>query len=93
MVSVEQRRALVLYHLCNLTVDQIAAETGARAGTVKARPACGPGRPRALPARNGHPGNRVTSQEVTVKHAITPRRIVPAYHVLRTWLTVLVKGD
>jgi RNA polymerase sigma-70 factor (ECF subfamily) len=33
----EQRRALVLYHVCDLTVDQIAAETGARAGTVKAR--------------------------------------------------------
>jgi RNA polymerase sigma-70 factor (ECF subfamily) len=28
----EQRRALVLYHLCDLTVDQIAAETGARPG-------------------------------------------------------------
>jgi RNA polymerase sigma-70 factor, ECF subfamily len=37
----EQRRALVLYHLCDLTVDQIAAETGARAGTVKARLARG----------------------------------------------------
>jgi RNA polymerase sigma-70 factor, ECF subfamily len=37
----EQRRALVLYHLCDLTVDQIAAETGARSGTVKARLARG----------------------------------------------------
>jgi RNA polymerase sigma-70 factor, ECF subfamily len=37
----EQRRALVLYHLCDLTVDQIADETGARAGTVKARLARG----------------------------------------------------
>jgi RNA polymerase sigma-70 factor, ECF subfamily len=37
----EQRRALVLYHLCDLTVDQIAAETGARPGTVKARLARG----------------------------------------------------
>jgi RNA polymerase sigma-70 factor, ECF subfamily len=40
-VPVEQRRALVLYHLCDLTVDQIAAETGARPGTVKARLARG----------------------------------------------------
>jgi RNA polymerase sigma-70 factor (ECF subfamily) len=37
----DQRRALVLYHLCDLTVDQIAAETGARTGTVKARLARG----------------------------------------------------
>jgi RNA polymerase sigma-70 factor, ECF subfamily len=40
-VPAEQRRALVLYYLCDLTVDQIAAETGARAGTVKARLARG----------------------------------------------------
>ena len=40
-VPAEQRRALVLYHLCDLTVDQIAAETGVRAGTVKARLARG----------------------------------------------------
>jgi RNA polymerase sigma-70 factor, ECF subfamily len=37
----EQRRALVLYHLCDLTIEQIAAETGAPAGTVKARLARG----------------------------------------------------
>jgi RNA polymerase sigma-70 factor, ECF subfamily len=37
----EKRRALVLYHLCDLTVDQIAAETGVPAGTVKARLARG----------------------------------------------------
>jgi RNA polymerase sigma-70 factor (ECF subfamily) len=40
-VPAEQRRALVLYHLCDLTVDQIAAETGVRPGTVKARLARG----------------------------------------------------
>jgi RNA polymerase sigma-70 factor, ECF subfamily len=40
-VPAEQRRALVLYHVCDLTVDQIAAETGARTGTVKARLARG----------------------------------------------------
>jgi RNA polymerase sigma-70 factor (ECF subfamily) len=37
----EQRRALVLYHLCDLTIEQIAAETAAPAGTVKARLARG----------------------------------------------------
>ena len=36
-VPPDQRRALVLYHLCDLTIEQIAAETGAPAGTVKAR--------------------------------------------------------
>ena len=40
-VSAEQRRALVLYHLCDLTVEQIAVETGVPAGTVKARLARG----------------------------------------------------
>jgi RNA polymerase sigma-70 factor (ECF subfamily) len=40
-VPAEQRRALVLFHLCDLTVDQIAAETGAPPGTVKARLARG----------------------------------------------------
>jgi RNA polymerase sigma-70 factor (ECF subfamily) len=40
-VPAEQRRALVLYHLGDLTVDQIAAETGVRPGTVKARLARG----------------------------------------------------
>ena len=40
-VTAEQRRALVLFHLCDLTVDQIAAETGVRPGTVKARLARG----------------------------------------------------
>ncbi|HET7015416.1 MAG TPA: SigE family RNA polymerase sigma factor [Streptosporangiaceae bacterium] len=37
----EQRRALVLYHLCDLTIEQIGTETGAPAGTVKARLARG----------------------------------------------------
>jgi RNA polymerase sigma-70 factor (ECF subfamily) len=40
-VPAEQRRALVLYHLCDQTVAQIAAETGVSAGTVKARLARG----------------------------------------------------
>jgi RNA polymerase sigma-70 factor (ECF subfamily) len=33
----EQRRAIVLHHLCDLSVDQVAAEVGAPSGTVKAR--------------------------------------------------------
>ena len=40
-VPPEQRRTLVLYHLVDLTVEQIAAETGVRPGTVKARLARG----------------------------------------------------
>jgi RNA polymerase sigma-70 factor, ECF subfamily len=36
-VPAEQRRALVLFHLCDLTVEQIAVETGVTSGTVKAR--------------------------------------------------------
>ncbi len=32
-----QRRALVLHHLCDLSVEQVAAETGTPTGTVKAR--------------------------------------------------------
>lgn len=33
----EQRRALALYHLCDLSVADVAAETGVAVGTVKAR--------------------------------------------------------
>jgi RNA polymerase sigma-70 factor, ECF subfamily len=40
-VPAEQRRTLVLYHVADLTVEQIAAETGVRSGTVKARLARG----------------------------------------------------
>jgi RNA polymerase sigma-70 factor, ECF subfamily len=57
-VPAEQRRALVLYHLCDLTVEQIAAETGAPANTVKSRLARG----RAALAALLHDG---TGQEVT----------------------------
>jgi RNA polymerase sigma-70 factor (ECF subfamily) len=37
----EQRRAVVLYHLCDRSVAEIAAETGTPIGTVKARLARG----------------------------------------------------
>jgi RNA polymerase sigma-70 factor, ECF subfamily len=40
-VPAEQRRALVLYYLCDLSVSEIAAETRVPAGTVKARLARG----------------------------------------------------
>jgi RNA polymerase sigma-70 factor, ECF subfamily len=40
-VPAEQRRALVLYHVCDQSVAQIAAETGVPVGTVKARLARG----------------------------------------------------
>ena len=32
-----QRTAVVLHHLCDLSVEQVASETGAPVGTVKAR--------------------------------------------------------
>jgi RNA polymerase sigma-70 factor (ECF subfamily) len=32
-----QRRALVLHHMCDLPVAEVAAETGVPVGTVKAR--------------------------------------------------------
>lgn len=32
-----QRLAIVLHHLCDLSVEQVASETGAPVGTVKAR--------------------------------------------------------
>ena len=36
-LPLDQRRALVLHHLCDLSVAAVAAETGAPEGTVKAR--------------------------------------------------------
>ncbi|HEV2259096.1 MAG TPA: SigE family RNA polymerase sigma factor [Streptosporangiaceae bacterium] len=59
----EQRRALVLYHLCDLTVDQIAAETGARPGTVKARLARGRQMLRLYLWGTAMPTAEVTDQE------------------------------
>ncbi len=32
-----QRTAIVLYHLCDLTMEQVTAETGSTVGTVKSR--------------------------------------------------------
>jgi RNA polymerase sigma-70 factor (ECF subfamily) len=40
-ISPEQRRAIVLHHLAGLSVEEIARETGAPTGTVKARLARG----------------------------------------------------
>jgi RNA polymerase sigma-70 factor (ECF subfamily) len=60
----EQRRALVLYHLCDLTVDQIAAETGARPGTVKARLARGRQMLRLYLWGTATPAAEVADQEV-----------------------------
>jgi RNA polymerase sigma-70 factor (ECF subfamily) len=33
----EQRRAIVLFYLCDMSLEQVAQETQAPAGTVKAR--------------------------------------------------------
>ena len=61
----EQRRALVLYHVCDLTVDQIAAETGARPGTVKARLARGRQMLRLYLWGTATPTAELTDQEVS----------------------------
>jgi RNA polymerase sigma-70 factor (ECF subfamily) len=36
-IPADQRRAIVLHHLCDLSVEDVAREVGAPAGTVKAR--------------------------------------------------------
>ena len=36
-ISPDQRRAIVLHHLCDLSVEQVAVEVDAPVGTVKAR--------------------------------------------------------
>ncbi|MDQ3485609.1 MAG: SigE family RNA polymerase sigma factor, partial [Actinomycetota bacterium] len=36
-IPADQRRAIVLHHLCDLSVADVAAETGVPVGTVKAR--------------------------------------------------------
>jgi RNA polymerase sigma-70 factor (ECF subfamily) len=36
-LNADQRRAIVLHHLCDLSVDEVAKETDAPTGTVKAR--------------------------------------------------------
>lgn len=36
-IPTEQRRAIVLHHVCDLSVEQVATETEAPVGTVKAR--------------------------------------------------------
>jgi RNA polymerase sigma-70 factor (ECF subfamily) len=51
-VPAEQRRALVLYHLCDLTVDQIAAETVRAQG--RSRPGWRAAGPRSGPCRACH---------------------------------------
>jgi RNA polymerase sigma-70 factor (sigma-E family) len=40
-ISVDQRQSIVLHHVVGLSVEEIAAETGAPTGTVKARLARG----------------------------------------------------
>lgn len=40
-INADQRRAIVLHHLCDLSVEEVARETGAPTGTVKARLARG----------------------------------------------------
>lgn len=53
-----QRRAIVLYHLCDLSVGEIADEVGSPAGTVKARL-----------ARGRHALARLLSTDMEARHA------------------------
>ena len=58
----EQRRALVLHHICDRSVEEIAAETGVSVGTVKSRLSRG----RAALAKEIGPGYS-TGAPVTVE--------------------------
>jgi RNA polymerase sigma-70 factor (ECF subfamily) len=55
-----QRRAVVLFHLCDVPIEQIAADTGAPVGTVKARLARG--RAALAGLLEDHPENPNTSE-------------------------------
>lgn len=59
-LSEEQRRAIVLHHLCDRSVEQVAAETGVPSGTVKARLSRGRTALRQIleEADVSHPGSR-----------------------------------
>jgi len=69
-----QRRAIILHHLVGLSIEEIAAETGAPAGTVKARLARGRKALAPLvsdsdeppPSRRTHPTEQSTE---TIAHA------------------------
>jgi RNA polymerase sigma-70 factor (ECF subfamily) len=75
----QQRRAIVLHHLCDRSVDQVAVETGVPAGTVKARLSRGRtalrqilGEPDAShPSSRSEPGSSPLAGE---PRAGTPRR-------------------
>lgn len=60
-----QRRAVVLHHLCDLSVEQVASETGAPVGTVKARLSRG----RAALARELAMGDEASGEETSAERA------------------------
>jgi len=66
-----QRRAIVLHHLVGLSVEEVAAETGAPAGTVKARLARGRKALAPLVADLDEPSTRI--------HPVGPSREAPAH--------------
>jgi RNA polymerase sigma-70 factor, ECF subfamily len=70
----EQRRAIVLYHLCDLTIDQVARETGVPAGTVKARLARG----RAALRPHVSDAPAATTPSATTPSATTPSATTPS---------------
>lgn len=55
-ISEAQRRAIVLHHLCGLSVEDVAHETGAPVGTVKARLSRGRAALAALIVEEDHRG-------------------------------------
>lgn len=81
-ISPEQRRAVVLYHLVGLSVDEVAAETDASTGTVKSRLArcrralaphisefAAPDPPAPAPGRVGSTGPAACAREERPNHA------------------------
>ena len=64
-----QRRAIVLHHLVGLSVEEIAVETGAAPGTVKARLARGRRTLAPLVSEFDEPPNLTGQDRETIAHA------------------------
>lgn len=63
-INPDQRRAIVLHHLCDLSVDEVAVETNSPVGTVKARLARGRAALGSLLGDEAMPGKPANGQEV-----------------------------
>lgn len=73
-ISVEQRRAIVLFHLVGRSVEEIAAETGAPAGTVKTRLATGRRALAPLLSETAEPGRGPIPDPDPATRQATPRK-------------------